>query len=167
MIKQIIIPLVLVATFIAAVGWFVKSSPNINLPGSTSITKPVSEKVIKIGSTEVSVEVANTADSRAKGLGGRASLAKDSGMIFTFDSQNVTPTFWMKGMEIGLDIIWINDGKVVGMAKNIPAPPPGATDSRLTLYNPGQPIDYVLEVNSGFCDSNNIKIGDLVTLPTL
>lgn len=169
MIKQIVIPLILVAAFIAVVGIFVKKSPNISLPGLTSqvTSTPSNQKLVKLGNSEVRVELADTETERAKGLGGRTSLDQNTGMLFIFDQKNIVPTFWMKDMRLGLDIIWIKGDKIVSIDRNVPAPSSGTPDSNLILYNPGQPIDYVLEVNSGFSDKNNIKVGDLVTLPIL
>lgn len=169
MIKQIILPIILVAAFIAAVGIFIKKAPNVNfnsvIPIATST--PQSQNVLKIGSKDVQIELARTEAEHAKGLGGRSSLAENSGMLFVFSQKNVVPTFWMKDMKVGLDIIWIKGDKIVSIDKNIPAPAPNTPDSQLSLYNPGQPVDYVLEVNSGFSDKNNVKVGDSVTLPTL
>jgi len=151
-IKQIFLPLVAVAVFIVAVGLFVKNS---------------GKKTVTIGNKTISVEVANTPESRKNGLSGTSALAEDNGMLFVFDSQDIMPSFWMKDMLIPLDIIWINDGKVVKIDKNVPAPAKDIPDSELKTHNPGQPIDYVLEVNSGFSDKNGVKAGDSVTLPSL
>lgn len=167
MIKQIFLPIILVCLFIAAVGFYIKKNPTIVLPGATPKAEVQLLKSLKIGSKDVFFEVANTESLRAKGLGSRPSLEPDNGMLFVFDKQNVIPTFWMKDMQIPIDIIWINDDKVVSIDKNIPAPSVGTPDSKLSLYNPGQPVDYVLEVNSGFTDKNDIKVGDAVVLPTL
>ena len=65
-------------------------------------------------------------------------------------------------MLIPLDIIWIGNGKIVKIDENVPAPVAGTSDSKLLNYSPGSPIDYVLEVNAGFSDKNNFKVGDLV-----
>jgi len=152
-IKQIILPLVGVAIFIVLVGLFVKNSS--------------APKSLTIGEKVISIEIVKSQEARAKGLSERSTLGEETGMLFVFDSQDITPSFWMKDMLIPLDIIWINDGKVVKIDKAIPAPDKDTPDAQLKVYNPGQPIDYVLEVNSGFSDKNNLKIGDSVTLPTL
>src|ERR1044071_5405536 len=56
---------------------------------------------------QVLVEIADTDQKRSLGLGGRASLAPDAGMLFIMP-QRKKPTFWMKGMLIPLDFIWID-----------------------------------------------------------
>ena len=70
-------------------------------------------------------------------------------------------------MLISIDIIWINDGTVAKIDKNIEPPAPGTVDSQLKLYRPDTPIDYVLEVNAGFSDKNSIGIGDSVDLSAI
>ncbi len=171
MFKQIILPLLLVAAFIAGVGIFVKNSENIKLPGIPSPMPSISvQKTIKIDSNEISVEIADTQALRTKGLSGRLSLEENSGMLFIFDTeggystQNITLVFWMKDMLIPIDIVWINDGKIVKIDANIEPPKEGTTDKDLLLYTPDQPVDYVLEVNAGFSAKKEIKVGDSVDL---
>ena len=85
-------------------------------------------------------------------------------MLFVFDAQNVTPVFWMKDMLIPIDIIWINDGKIVKIDTNLQPPKKGTLDKDLTTYGAGQPVDYVLEVSAGFSFKNKLEIGDNVNL---
>jgi uncharacterized protein len=153
-IKQIFLPLVAVGIFIVLVGLYTKN------PGI------IKTKTLTIGSKSISVEIAKTAETRAKGLSGRSTLSEDSGMLFVFDTQDVTPIFWMKEMLIPIDIIWINDDRVVKIDKNVSPPEANTPDAKLPTYSAGGPIDYVLEVSSGLSDKNGIKIADPVVLPT-
>jgi len=159
MVKQIILPIVGVIIFIILVGLFLKKSatPGFKIP-------TFSQKTVTIGAKSISVEVADSNETRAKGLSGRASLDHNSGMLFVFTSKKVAPGFWMKDMQIPLDIIWISDDKVLKIGKNLPIPEAGTPDNKLIIYTPGAPFDYVLEVNAGFSDQNSIKEGDPVTL---
>ena len=102
-------------------------------------------------------------EERKIGLSRRKKLEEDGGMLFIFESENVFPSFWMKDMLIAIDIIWINDGEVVKIDKNV-EPEPGKNTAELTLYYPDKPIDYVLEVVSGFSDKNGVNIGDKFSL---
>jgi len=159
--KKVFIYIALTALFIVGVAFFFnnfKSSKNNSNQVNPSLPQ------IKVGSTNISVELAMTQEARLKGLSGRESLDTNSGMLFTFDNTNTVRSFWMKGMKFPLDFIWIKDGKVVQIDKNIPVPPAGTEDSKLTIYASQTPVDYVLEVNAGFSDKNNIKIGDTVDL---
>lgn len=120
-------------------------------------------KEITIGKVGVMVQIADTDATRARGLGGVTNLPADQGMLFVFSSKGIRPSFWMKDMQIPLDFIWISNGQVAQIDTNIPAPAAGTPDSQLKVYSPGQPIDFVLEVNSGFAIKNNIKVGDQVS----
>lgn len=104
------------------------------------------------------VELANTQEKRELGLGGRTSLADDEGMLFVFSASGFYP-FWMKDMEMPIDIIWINDGLIADVAANVPAPVEG---EKLGNYYPVNPGNLVLEVNAGVIDKLGIKIGDPV-----
>lgn len=168
MVKQIILPLLAVAAVVVAVGLFMKNVPQINIPGAhPAASSSTTAKTLTLGTKIITVEIANTDATRAKGLGGRTFLDPKDGMLFVFDEKGVTPEFWMKDMLIPLDIIWISNGKVVKIDKDIKPPKAGTPDSKLVIYSAGQPIDYVLEVMGGFSDNNNIKVGDPVVLPTL
>lgn len=124
-------------------------------------SEPSKTSDITIGNTAIKVEVADTPAVRAKGLGGRDKLAADFGMLFIFEKPGRYP-FWMKGLNFPLDFIYIKDSKVVDMIKNVPNPPPGEKDQNLLIYMPNQEVDMVLEVNAGFIDAHNIKVGDQV-----
>ena len=165
MFKQIILPIAAVVIFIIAVGIFVQKSSTLNLQNSP-FTQPTAlpEKSINIGGKVIQTEIADTEAKRTKGLSGITSLDTNSGMLFIFDTQKESPVFWMKDMQIPIDIIWIKDGKVVRIDKNTPIPAPGTPDNKLKTYSPGQTVDYVLEVNAGFSDQDGIKVGDSVDI---
>ncbi|QQS38371.1 DUF192 domain-containing protein [Candidatus Woesebacteria bacterium] len=116
---------------------------------------------IEINGVAITVEVAKTEEAIQRGLSGREVLATNHGMLFIFDKGNRYPIFWMKDMKFPLDIIWINDSTIVDISKNISNPNPGDT-TNLPLYKPGHPADTILEVNAGFSDIHNIRVGDLV-----
>lgn len=120
-------------------------------------------RVLKIGNTEIQVEISDTRDKRAKGLGGREKIASNSGMLFVF-SKSDKYSFWMKGLKFPLDMIWIKDNMVVDIIKNAKQPEPNQRDETLPIYLPKETVDTVLEVNSGFVDSHNIQIGDKIDI---
>lgn len=123
--------------------------------------KSSTTSVVEINKQKIFVEIAETTAEQAKGLGLRSTLAADSGMLFRFKEKQIR-YFWMKDMEFPLDIIWIADNKIVGIAADVAAPISG--QDNLPSYSSGMPVSDVLEVNGGFCASHNIKTGDLVTL---
>ncbi|MEK7111720.1 MAG: DUF192 domain-containing protein, partial [Patescibacteria group bacterium] len=149
--KKVVLLLAGTAIFIIAIGLL------------TQKVRTQEKKEIKIDNQTLKVEIADSEEERKIGLSGRKKLEEDGGMLFIFESENVFPSFWMKDMLIAIDIIWINDGEVVKIDKNV-EPEPGKNTTELTLYYPDKPIDYVLEVVSGFSDKNGVNIGDKFSL---
>lgn len=167
MIKQVLLPILGVVVFIVVVGMFVNKSTSLDFSGVLKPSPTPNTKALIINGKTIQVQVARTQDQRVKGLSGISSLEKNSGMLFVFDTKKVSPAFWMKDMLIPLDMIWIGDGKIIKIDKDIPVPAPGTADNKLTVYSPGQPIDYVLEVNAGFSNLNNLKVGSIVDLTSV
>lgn len=105
---------------------------------------------VEIGDAIISVEIADTSEERALGLGGRNSIGDAEGMFFVFEEPGMH-AFWMKNMEFSLDIIWIGeDFKVVDMKENI------SPDTYPQQYASSLRAQYVLEVNAGFIQSHSI-----------
>ena len=111
----------------------------------------------------VTADVAETQEQKIKGLAGRAVLKENEGMLFLYDKPDYH-TFWMKGMLIPIDILWLKDGYVVDIAENVP--PPNDEDD-LPLYKPKEPASEVLEVSTGFARKYSITIGESYTLSAL
>ncbi len=100
------------------------------------------------------IEITRTSAEQARGLSGRASLPENAGMLFSY-STNARPAFWMKEMNFAIDIIWLDENwRVVGWEKNI------SPDTYPQTFSPNQAIRYVLEVNAGFVDKHQIKLGE-------
>ena len=107
-----------------------------------------------------SVELAVTPQERAMGLMGRASLERERGMLFIYQA-DATPGFWMRGMLIPLDMVWIDaDGVVAGVAASVPLAQEGG---QTPLYYPPRPIRYVLEINAGVAREIGIGPGSRAT----
>lgn len=124
------------------------------------------EASIKVGQTEINIEIADTDSEKAKGLSGKPFLGENEGMLFIFPTKS-QPSFWMKDMLIPLDMIWITDGKITYIHENVPTPMPEQTNANLPLYRPPEPINYVLEVNAGFAQKHGVKAGDSIDLTNL
>ena len=102
------------------------------------------------------VELAVTPEQRAKGLMGREHLGDREGMLFIYEVEGLHG-FWMRGMVIPLDIMWIDaDGVVAGVTANVSPAPEGTTPE---FYSPPRPILYVLEVNAGLAAPVGIRAG--------
>lgn len=118
-------------------------------------------KTATISGYSYNLLIANDDKSRQIGLSDRKSLDKNTGMLFIFPKKGLY-SFWMKNTQIPLDMIWINDNKIVYIEKN--APPQAGKNSNLPIYTPTQEANYVLEVNGGESDKYKFKKGDTVTL---
>jgi len=101
------------------------------------------------------VRVASTQAAREQGLAGWKKLDDDQGMLFVFDKSDYY-VFWMKGMLIPIDIIFINDGYIVDIAENMEPPKPGQDPA---MCQSMQPADSVLEVKAGTVERLGWKEG--------
>lgn len=120
--------------------------------------KTYKETVLEIKDASLYLEIADTPEQRERGLSGRDKLRDDHGMLFIFEYPLI-PGFWMKDMRFPLDMAWIDkDYSVVGIAKDIPP------ESYPKTFQPPSPVKYVLEVNAGWADKNNIRVGDTIQL---
>ncbi len=159
--KKFLIQAILLLAVIGIGLYLYKTSTQIpNLP---FLPERTNTKQLQINDATIKVEVADTQSKRAKGLGGRQSLASDSGMLFIFPKPDVHP-FWMKGLSFALDFVWIKGDMVVDLLQNIPPPAPEQTDASLPIYSAKEQIDKVLEVPAGTIQRFNIKVGDTVRI---
>ena len=82
------------------------------------------------------VELADTPDKRIRGLSGRVSLESGTGMLFIFEKPERF-RFWMREMEITLDIVWIGSNcEVVDVSENVPFPDPETPLDELPRFSP-------------------------------
>jgi hypothetical protein len=165
MIKSLVLPFIGVALFIIVVGVLVKNPEKFGFRKNPVVSPTPSISQVTVGGKKVNITLADTDEKQVKGLSGVSYLPSDSGMLFAYGKDKPSPRFWMKGMLIPLDIIWIADGKIVSIDRSVPVPDGSTPDSKLQIYQSPVPVDYVLEVNSGFSGLNNIEVGDIVTIP--
>ncbi|MBI2550620.1 DUF192 domain-containing protein [Candidatus Woesearchaeota archaeon] len=103
----------------------------------------------------IRAEIAGTDEERAQGLMFRTSLGKNDGMLFIYPSASAV-NFWMKNTLIPLDIVFISeDFTVVKIHHAVPC-----QADPCPLYNSGQPIKYVLEVNGNLTTAYGIQEGE-------
>ena len=128
---------------------------------------PVRQVVeVTVGDQVLQTELAIYGRQQTLGLGYRNSLADDAAMLFV-NKESAPHTFWMKGMRFCLDIIWIEQGEIVGAAENACPDPAGTADAdRARFASPG-PVTYVLEVNAGWLQEHGYGAGTPVIIPAL
>ncbi len=115
-------------------------------------------KTATVGSSAFRVEVVSSSHDLEKGLSGRRVLPSNSGMLFQLGAKQQA-IFWMQDMLFPLDFIWISDGKVVGVDRNVPMPRHNEEPQKRTAP---APVDSVLEVRA--FDANGISVGDSVVV---
>ncbi len=109
---------------------------------------------VVIGGTKAQVQVADTPETRQRGLAGQHPT---HGMLFVFDQPGHHP-FHMQGMLVPLDFIWVSaDQQVVDVTQNVPP-------SHLGFITSKHPTQYVIELPAGFAAAHGISVGDDVTL---
>lgn len=125
-----------------------------------SLVEPVQPAVVlqtvRVGDQVVRVSIADTHESRQKGLSGRDGLASDEGMLFVFPEDGMYG-FWMKDMRFPIDIVWLSDDwKIVHMAENV------SPSTYPQSFTSSEPARYVLELPAGYAALHGIGIGDIV-----
>lgn len=104
------------------------------------------------GRAQFSVELADTAEERARGLMHRESLAASSGMLFLYDRPQRL-SFWMRNTRIALDMIFLDPRGVVQHVHERAQP----LDE--TPIFGGSGLVAVLEINGGLAGRLGIAPG--------
>jgi uncharacterized protein len=113
--------------------------------------------VVTIGDHNFKVVVASSQKEQEIGLSKTKSLSQDQGMIFLFQKLDYY-LFWMKNMKFPIDIIYINNDKIVTIKNNVQIPKNNV--GNLTIYSPTEPADKVLEIQAGLSQKYKFKNGD-------
>jgi uncharacterized membrane protein (UPF0127 family) len=125
------------------------SNPRVEAP--TELTQKFSS--VRIGSTTIAAEVADTPEARTTGLSGHAPLLEGQGMLFIFDWEGEWG-IWMKDMLFSIDIVWADaKGMVVSVAHSV------APETYPEIFYPTKPAKYVLELPAGFAKKHRIAEG--------
>ena len=142
----------------------VASNSSQNLSGSSFSNNPVQLEtgVLNIDGQELKIEIASTDSDQYRGLSNRDSLCSGCGMLFDFSDYDKL-AFVMRDMRFPLDIIFINNNKVINIAANLA---PEGNKPKNIYYSNGK-ANRVLEVNSGYCEKNGIKVGDNISEPLI
>ncbi|HAZ48048.1 MAG TPA: hypothetical protein DDW76_07765 [Cyanobacteria bacterium UBA11369] len=110
----------------------------------------------------IELEVASTPQQQAVGLMYRTDLPANRGMLFLFNPPQ-TVNFWMKNVQIHLDILFLKDGVVKAIA---PKASP-CTTTPCPTYSSGIPVNQVLELRGGQVERLGLKIGSRITIQPL
>lgn len=113
-------------------------------------------KILQIGDATLTVEIADTPQTRSQGLMNRPSLPEDAGMLFICDKPEKV-NFWMKNTLIPLSVGFFDETQTLFQIADMTPPPKGATSFPLTSSE--KPILYALEVNLGWFSRHKIQPG--------
>jgi uncharacterized membrane protein (UPF0127 family) len=135
---------------------------SISLPGSYQAAQAQDTDSLTIISGDdrhvFSVELANTPESRARGLMYRRSMPDDHGMLFDFGRVDMV-SMWMRNTYIPLDMLFVRaDGSIARIAR----------DTEPLSERPissGEPVLSVFEINAGISDRLGIAAGDRIDHP--
>jgi len=104
---------------------------------------------------KIDIEIADNDYERQLGLMNRQSMEEMQGMLFIFPQERYQ-SFWMLNTLFSLDIIFVNSSKEIVTIHKYTTPLSEQS------YPSTAPAIYVVEVNAGFCDRHNIKLGDKI-----
>ncbi len=114
--------------------------------------------VVKINDVDLNLEIADDEISRSRGLMFVDDLEDNKGMMFFFEDEDIR-YFWMKNVLISLDMLFVSsDLEIVGILENVPP----CKNENCDTYSIDYPSKYVIEVNGGWVDENNVEVGDSI-----
>jgi len=126
-------------------------SPPFKKEGQLSFLDAQSNKNI----IRIDLEIANRPAELNFGLKNRRFLPANGGMLFSY-KEEMPRTFTMESVYLSLDILFINGNReIIRIRKN------AQPLSRESIPSGGK-AQFVLEVQAGFCDAFNIRVGDYV-----
>tara|TARA_B100001564_G_C20104399_1_gene430678 strand:+ start:107 stop:520 length:414 start_codon:yes stop_codon:yes gene_type:complete len=114
---------------------------------------------IKVKDKTLKVKLAITPAQQRQGLMNihgmsPTKLPENSGMLFVYQREEVL-SFWMKNTTLPLSIAFIDKNGAITEIRDM-------TPMGLDSVRSAKPAQYALEVNKGWFDKNNIKVGDKV-----
>lgn len=105
--------------------------------------------------SKIDIEIAADEEARLQGMMYRAEMKEDQGMFFIFPYENFQ-SFWMRNTMLPLDILFVNSNlEIVTIHKNAKPFDEGS-------YGSTEVAQYVVEVNTGYCDRHDIQVGDKI-----
>lgn len=108
---------------------------------------------------QMQFEVVTSPDKQELGLGNRANIPDNYGMLFVFPKDD-RYGFWMKDMLVPIDMIWLSDNGDIILIDSSVEP-----DTYPHVFYPPQPVKYVVETKAGFAAEHGWTVGTHVPLP--
>lgn len=156
MISHKVIPSINSFTATTTLGITEGTSSTAQVTGTTTSVFDLPTTTLFSETSSVKVYIANNDQSREQGLSDIKELPTGNGALFIFDSPGKYG-FWMKDMNFPIDMIWIDENKMIaGVTKNV------LPSSYPFIFMPPRPILYVLEMNVGSVEKFGLKTGTSV-----
>lgn len=152
--KVIVIFAIIFAVFVGVIIYQFTSRMGQTPQPTSNVTVTINKQTFKATVVKESVD-------QQIGLSKYTSLPEDQGMLFEFTERGYQP-FWMKDMKFPIDIIFIDDEKIVSIAQDVPAPK--SPEDPLPQYLPEAPANKVFEIRAGLSKKYNFKKGDTIEI---
>ncbi|MBI5621386.1 DUF192 domain-containing protein [Candidatus Falkowbacteria bacterium] len=110
----------------------------------------------RIGQADIVVEIVVNDAAKARGLSNRLELPVNQGMYFPYTDRRAR-TFHMGNMLFPVDMVWLSQGSIVAISQNVQLFDAAGNVTR--VLSPA-PVDGVLELNAGFVQAHQVKVGD-------
>ena len=105
------------------------------------------------------IDVATTSEQKEIGLAKYAAIEQDKGMYFPFDHSDYYG-FWMKNMKFPIDIIFLQNKKIVTIFSDVKP----QKNYAVYVYKPTRPANAVLEITAGLSKKYGFTLGDTLNL---
>jgi len=128
-------------------------------PGMAGAGAGMSHARVTLAGETFAVDVADTPELQSRGLGGRKRLGPNEGMLFVYAGK-ARRGFWMKAMVISIDIIWLDNDRIIHIEHRVPPPRPGTPLGALPTYAAPGPANGVLEIAAGRAAELGLRVGD-------
>ena len=111
------------------------------------------EASLRIGDNTFNATIADTDETRIKGLSGTRHLAANHAMLFVYDD-DTRHGIWMKDMHYSIDVVWLDKSKqVVDFVANV------TPESYPKVFEPKEDSRYIVELRSGMIEEKGIEVG--------
>jgi uncharacterized protein len=107
---------------------------------------------------EYTLEIVVSAEERQTGLSGRETIAANEGMLFVEPKPKIV-CMWMKDMSFAIDIIWLDDKKIIRHLEERVSP-----KTYPKSFCPSVKTKYVIELPSGTIDKHELVLGQKLPL---
>lgn len=152
------ITLLTVASLAQADSQAYANAPAAPKPADQAIeSKFLKKQKLKVGKIIITAEIADSDESRTRGLMFRQELAPNSGMLFVFSSEQPL-AFWMKNTLIPLSIGYFDANKRLIDIQEMQ--PMLLAEQKPRTYPSKGPAQYALEMPENWFKKNGIRLGD-------